>query len=373
MNGKYILFNIVETLLRMIPLRCKTGLTKVGNPDRNSPVFLTCNYHLTVERVKRALQGMDCYLLVANTKGVNVWCAATGGHLTSHSVISVLKTSGIETMVDHKTIILPQLAAAGIETRTVTKKTGWHVVWGPVYAKDIFEFTKTMKKTQPMKEVTFPVKQRIEMGAAWAFPISVILGLIMFFFWREAVLPVIFLVWGLAFVMYVSFPGYSKWLKKKVFTEVGNGGIQLVVWVVFMVILAVYSTLAGIPKGDFVKWSITSLVIVLMVGVDLMGTTPVYKSGLHEERLFKVVIDEEKCRGAGFCEHVCPRNCFKVDRTRHTATLQRDQCIQCGACIVQCPFDALHFESPTGEVLPPETIRKYKLTLMGSRRVQVGK
>jgi hypothetical protein len=64
---KYIAVNIVEALLRGFPLPCKTGLIKIGSPDRNSPVFLTCNYHLTVERVKRALKKMDCYLLVANS------------------------------------------------------------------------------------------------------------------------------------------------------------------------------------------------------------------------------------------------------------------------------------------------------------------
>ena len=94
---RYIIVNIVETMLRLIPFPCKTGLIKIGNPDRNSHVFLTCNYHLTVERVKRALSGLDCYLLVANSRGYNVWCASTGGHLTNHNVIYVLKTSGLAT------------------------------------------------------------------------------------------------------------------------------------------------------------------------------------------------------------------------------------------------------------------------------------
>jgi len=115
----YILVNIIETLLRMFPFPCKTGLIRIGNPDRNSSVFLTCNYHLTVERVKRALRGMDAFLLVANSKGVNVWCAATGGLFTNHDVISVLKTSGIEEFVEHRNVIMPQLAATGVEPKTI--------------------------------------------------------------------------------------------------------------------------------------------------------------------------------------------------------------------------------------------------------------
>jgi len=104
---RFIGATIIETLLRVLPLPCKTGLTKIGNPGRNSPVFLTCNYHLTVERIKRALKGIDAHLVVANSRGMNVWCAATGGLLTNHSVISVLKVSGVEELVDHRNVILP--------------------------------------------------------------------------------------------------------------------------------------------------------------------------------------------------------------------------------------------------------------------------
>jgi len=90
---KYIWFNILMTLLRIMPFPCQTGLIKIGNPDRESPVLLTGNFCLTVARVKRAIKGIDAYLLVANSRGINVWCAATGGMLTNHDVISVLKTS----------------------------------------------------------------------------------------------------------------------------------------------------------------------------------------------------------------------------------------------------------------------------------------
>jgi CO dehydrogenase/acetyl-CoA synthase gamma subunit (corrinoid Fe-S protein) len=69
-------------------------------PDADSPVILTCNYHRTVEKVKRAIKGLDCYLLVANSRGINVWCSSTGGLFTNHDVISVLKTSGIEEIVN---------------------------------------------------------------------------------------------------------------------------------------------------------------------------------------------------------------------------------------------------------------------------------
>ena len=379
---KFIGVNIVETLLRVLPFPCKTGLSKIGNPDRNSPVFLTCNYHLTVERVKRVLKGIDAYLLVANSKGINVWCAATGGLFTNHNVISVLKVSGVEELVDHRNIMLPQLAATGIEADVIKKKTGWKVIWGPVYAKDIPAFIRNkLKKTPKMREVEFPLRQRIEMALAWAFPISIISALIMIPLWHEAISAVIFLVWGLSFLIFVSFPLYSQWLSSEdkrigfVFFDFGRGGFQLILWGVLILGLIVYSLVADdFSRGFLFRWSFITLIAVLLLSIDLMGSTPVYKSGLHEDRLLRVILDEKKCRGAGFCEQVCPRNCYEVDRNRHIAIMPRaGRCVQCGACIVQCAFDALYFESPKGEVIHPETIRRFKLNLIGKRLVKLDK
>ncbi len=378
---KYIIVNIVETLLRVVPFPCKIGLIKIGNPDKNSPVFLTCNYHLTVERVKRALSGLDCYLLVANSRGYNVWCGSTGGHLTNHSVISVLKTSGIEEFVGHRKVILPQLAATGIESKIIKKKAGWRVIWGPVYAKDIPTFIgNRFKKDSEMREVRFTLGQRIEMGAMWAFPFSIIAALIMIPFWRGMLLPLTIFFWTFSFSIFVGFPLYSKWLnpkKKKVsfskYTIVFDfGHIPLLLWVIFILFLLLYSIIAGTFTFSFIsRWSFISFIIILILSIDLMGSTPIYKSGLHEDRFLKVFLDKKKCKGVGFCEQVCPRECYEVDRNRHITTMPKaDQCVQCGACIVQCPFDALYFKNPKGEVIPPEAIRKFKLNLIGKRLVK---
>ncbi|MHA1505819.1 MAG: 4Fe-4S dicluster domain-containing protein [Candidatus Asgardarchaeia archaeon] len=109
-----------------------------------------------------------------------------------------------------------------------------------------------------------------------------------------------------------------------------------------------------------------------MISIDLMGTTPIYKSSLHEERFLEVVIDRERCKECGCCEDVCPRNCYEIDEDRHVAMIARsERCIQCGACIVQCPFDTLYFKNPEGKMIPPEIIRKFKLNLIGKRLVKV--
>jgi ferredoxin len=376
-NLKYIAITIVETLFRMTPFPCKTGIIKIGNPDRNSSVLVTCNFHLTVERVKRALQGMNCYLLVANSHGINVWCAATGGHFNSHSIISVLKTSGIEKLVDHRKIIMPQLAATGVEGKIVTEKTGWHVLWGPVYAHDIPQFIKNHnKKTPKMRQVEFPFWQRLEMAIAWGFPISAIAGLIIYFVWLQALLAMVALTWGLSFFIFLLFPVYKGWVSTKnkrgsgALLNFERGGFQLILWGFFLIGLTIFTVLTGKFSWEIlIRWGIVSLAVILLLSIDLAGCTPVIKSSMHPDRQFEITLDEDKCKGAVYCELVCPRNCFEVDRKKHLAMIpRRNQCVHCGACIVQCPYDALYFKNLNGEILSPEIVRKFKLNLMGDRK-----
>jgi NAD-dependent dihydropyrimidine dehydrogenase PreA subunit len=373
---KFFLFSVAQTLLRVLPFPCRTGLIKIGNPGRNAPVLVTGNFRLTVERVRNALKGIDAYLLVANSHGVNVWCAATGGHLTNHDIVSVIKTSGVEELVDHRKVILPQLAATGIEGKVIHHKTGWKVIWGPVYAASIPEFLgNRLEKTADMRVVRFPWQQRFEMAVAWAFPIS-ILSLFLLPFWKQGIVPLVGLVWGISFVIFMSFPLYQSRLRSTgthvgfILFDFSKHGVPLLLWVLFMLGLVSYSLLTGFSWVFVFRWGLSSFIILLILGLDLMGSTPNYKSGLHKDRLLRVELDPELCKGAGFCEQVCPTNVFSIDHDQKMALLPRqDQCVQCGACIVQCPFDALHFRSPNGDVVMPATIRKFKLNLMGNRKV----
>lgn len=379
---KYIIINILETLIRVFPFPRKTGLIKIGKPDRNSPVFLTCNYHLTVERVRKAVKGLNAYLLVANSRGDNVWCSATGGHFTDHDVISVLKTSGIEELVDHRNVILPQLAATGIEGKSVSKKTGWKVIWGPVYAKDIPEFVdQNFTKSTRMTAVEFPFVQRIEMAAMWAFPFSVIASLLILPFKPEVLFPLNILIWGWSLFVFISFPLYSKWYTRNTkttgfskYTVIFNfSALPVILWLIFIALFSTWELFfSSFDLGFVLGWGVVSLAVLLLINIDLLGSTPLYKSGLHEDRYLKIILDKEKCKGVGYCEQVCPRNCFDVYKKTHTASISgADNCVQCGACIVQCPYDALYFSSPKGEILSPESVRKYKLNLMGKRLVKI--
>jgi len=376
-NLARLAIEVVLTLFRVLPFPCPTGLVRIGNPTRDSPVLLTCNYRLTVERVRRALRGIDAYLLVANSRGVNVWCAATGGLLSDHDVVSVLKTSGIEAAVDHRLLILPQLAATGVQTRSVHQRTGWRIVWGPAAAEDIPAFLRNrLEATPAMRSVRFPWPQRLEMAAAWAAPISLVLGILTALFWGLGAFWLVLLVWTLSLAIFMPFPLYEGRVRERsarrfgfVLFDFGPFGLPLLVWALFLVGLVAFSAWhGGLDLAALAPWAVASLAVLLILTLDLAGSTPLHKSGLHEDRLLRIELDEERCRGAGFCEQVCPIRVFEMDPERRVATLPRaEACVQCGACIVQCPFDALLFRSDSGGTVPPETVRRFKLNLVGKR------
>ncbi len=172
-----LLLDALQTAFRLLPWPTQPGLRRVGQPGASSPVLITGNYDLTVRRLLRAIEKLDAWVVVAPCGGINVWCAAAGGHLSTHQVVTALKTSGVEEYVRHRRAILPQLAATGVEGREVTRRCGWRVRFGPVYANDLPAYlTNRGKKTDAMRHVRFGILERLEMAAAWAAPSALVLG-----------------------------------------------------------------------------------------------------------------------------------------------------------------------------------------------------
>jgi len=53
------LFDVLQICLRVFPWPTEARLIRVGNPGRDAPVLLTCNYEFTVRRVLHALRGQS--------------------------------------------------------------------------------------------------------------------------------------------------------------------------------------------------------------------------------------------------------------------------------------------------------------------------
>lgn len=358
---RYFLVYIISTLLRYFPFPGKIELIHIGNPNRNSPVLLTGNFKLTIELVKRALRDIDCYLLIANSHGINVWCAATGGHLNNHNVISAIKTSGIEELVDHRHIVLPQLAATGVDHVAIQQKTKWKVIWGPVDANDLPQFLDSGIKKE-MRNIHFPFSQRMELAIAWIFTLCVLNTIV--FVWGNYLLITSVIIIFPTLVLYLLLPIFINWLVRSPRTGILNPRLIIIQILLFIISLpAVYYVSYKQEINGY--WVFIYLFVMCILNtIDLLGTTPQYKSNLHENYL--IHLNEEKCYGDGSCISVCPKDCLSLSDSK--AELNPQGCVQCGACIVQCPFDALFF-THNDEFIPPTDIRQFKLNMMGGRKV----
>lgn len=138
------------------------GLYAVGTPDNTSPVLVTSNYKLTFDTVRKELSGLNVWIMVLDTKGVNVWCAAGKGTFGTKELINRVSKVKLSQIVSHKTLILPQLGAPGISAHEVTRQSGFKVVYGPVRASDIKGFLKAgMKATVEMRQAKFNIINRV--------------------------------------------------------------------------------------------------------------------------------------------------------------------------------------------------------------------
>ncbi len=137
------------------------GLYRLGDPTPNSPVFVTGNYSLSFDALRSALEGMDAHILVLDTKGINVWCAAGKGTFGTEEVIQRIEETRLRELVQQRTIILPQLGAPGVNAHDVRRRSGFKVEYGPVLASDIKEYMKGREATAEMRRVRFPLRDRL--------------------------------------------------------------------------------------------------------------------------------------------------------------------------------------------------------------------
>jgi hypothetical protein len=137
------------------------GLYAVGRPDRSSPVLVTANYKLTFDAVRRELRDNPSWLLVLDTRGINVWCAAGKELFSTAEVIRLVNLTSLGRVVDHRRLILPQLGATGVSAQGVKRGCGFEVVWGPVRIRDIRAFLSAgLKADRGMRLVSFTLPER---------------------------------------------------------------------------------------------------------------------------------------------------------------------------------------------------------------------
>jgi hypothetical protein len=146
------------------------GLYAVGQPGPEAPVVVTANYKLTFDTVRFTLSGRDLWLLVADTRGINIWCAGGKGTFSAAGISEQVRKTGLERIVSHRRLILPQLGANGVRARELRKACGFEAVFGPVRAEDLPRYLDR-GEDEAMRAVTFSLRERAEV-----IPVELVLG-----------------------------------------------------------------------------------------------------------------------------------------------------------------------------------------------------
>ncbi len=165
--------------------RVPPGLYAVGSPAARSPVLVTANYKLSFDQLRAQLGGRDAWLLVLDTKGVNVWCAAGKGTFGTEELLGRLETTRLAEIVTHRKLILPQLGATGVSAHQIEAEGGWRVVYGPVRAVDLPAYLDAAGRvTSEMRRVRFPLRERavlvpVDLVGSAKYVVMAMLGLLL--------------------------------------------------------------------------------------------------------------------------------------------------------------------------------------------------
>jgi acetyl-CoA decarbonylase/synthase complex subunit gamma len=292
------------------------GLYALGNPGENSPVLVTANYKMSFDKLRNALPGRDAWILVLDTKGINVWCAAGKGTFGTSELVARITACGLNQIVSHREVILPQLGGPGVSAHQVKKASGFKVIYGPIRAVDLSAFLDAgLKATPDMRMKSFTAWERVELipielvGALKAgIPVLLIFFLVDSLwrtggFWTHglihgvysllvilaailagAVLTPLFLPWlpGRAFSLKGLIPGVVVAFVLTVFRDdvLGTraGGFETAGW--FFIILAIstflamnftgsstYTSLSGVKKE--MRWAVPSQIGAGILGLGL--------------------------------------------------------------------------------------------------------
>lgn len=149
------------------------GLYRLGQPDKDAPVLVTANYKMSFDMLRRELKARNLWLLVLDTKGINVWCAAGKGTFGTEEIVRQVKRTALASRVSHRKLILPQLGAPGVSAREVRRQSGFSVVYGPVRAADLPAYLDNGGTATPvMRRVRFSFMDRLVLS-----PIEIVSGI----------------------------------------------------------------------------------------------------------------------------------------------------------------------------------------------------
>jgi len=236
--------------IRRNQYKISPGLYCIGRPDGDSPVLVTANYKLTFDALRSEAGLPAAWILVVDTRGINVWCAAGKGTFSSEEVSHRVRVAGLDKIVNHRRLILPQLAATGVSARRVKKQCGFKVVWGPVRIADVKQFLDAgLQASTDMRRVTFTLRERLVL-----IPVE-LSALPRYILWVAAV---VFLLSGVGSGVFSFQAAWSRgeWLAAALGGGIIAGAVLsplLLPWIPARS-FSLKGALVGIPVGGIVVW-----------------------------------------------------------------------------------------------------------------------
>jgi hypothetical protein len=272
--------------------RINPGLYILNNPNADSPVFVTANYTLSFDAVRSSLVDVDCFLLVLDTKGVNVWCAAGKGTFGTDELVNRIKATSLSEIVKHRKLILPQLGGPGVASHEVKKRSGFKVEYGPVRASDLPEFLKNNKVTKEMRRVHFTFKDRlllVPVETVSMFLPMLLIALVLYFIGGPVVSAATVLSILAATIL---FPLLLPWIPTPNFSTKGFilGGIVAISFAIFQILANPDAAL-----WQKVGWALAYLLalppITAFLSLNFTGaTTFTSKSGVKHEMFIYIPV-----------------------------------------------------------------------------------
>jgi hypothetical protein len=232
---------------------------------------VTGNYELTIRRLVRVLDGsLDAWILVTDSNGINVWCAAGGGFFTAERIIEAVRTNGVDRFVKHRALILPQLCANGVDGWRIREEIGWGVHWGPVYARDIPAYLEAgRKKTDAARWVSFPLRDRLEMLSVTLGFYGLLILIPVAIFWRDGFWAVMMALVGLGLFYATTLP----WLP-------GRDGLEKSIPLTIIALLGmlIYTALLDpVPPADVFNRILGITALSVFTAAELQGMSPLMR------------------------------------------------------------------------------------------------
>jgi NAD-dependent dihydropyrimidine dehydrogenase PreA subunit len=334
--GRYLrrrpLKSAAGILLRLFPDPEPVGLYRIGSPGIDSPVVVTGNFELTVRRVARTLGSpahpYDCWLLVCDSRGVNVWCASMAGHFTTDSVVRAIELTNLAGKVRGRQLILPQLCASSVSPEELESRTGFSARFGPVSIHGLRAYRRDPKDPQ-LRAARFPLPARVEMALGCPFLLSLLLILLYNFIGLghlAVLLPALYLVSVVQGLIFPRRPVRRIGLWAVVYGGAAFLAAGLVARVLFPGQLLLYALTLGIGAAYLVT--------------EFSGWSPLIKYSLIPHGRPRVEVERRSCIGCRRCVEVCPRGVFRMTGGR-SSVISEDRCVICRSCFSRCPTGAV--------------------------------